>query len=167
MRGQLHALETILVAIVLMILLFLGIYVYHQVSTNELAADAQDYDVEDAQRVALQLTTLPETVCALEGGESRICIDKIKMEILSNWLNNPGSPGYDDQTRLYFVELFGPTDIFVEQVYPPVSPAAPIILFDGNDAEFVQAQSMPINLYDPRTNSVALGRLTVMWEATG
>jgi len=164
-RAQLQSMETILVAIVLILILLFSIYFFSRVSDTNLEGTKQKFRFDEVQNTAYVLSALPELSCPLEGGEARICIDKIKLSILSQALNNPADNLYSDQLRLQYVELFGNTLITVRTVYPPPTPQeAQVILFNATSATNLLTQSLPVNIYNATTNSLELGVITVGLE---
>jgi hypothetical protein len=101
-RAQLQSMETILVAIVLILILLIGIYFFSRVNDISLDESHQEFKIDAVRGAAQQLSYLPELSCPLDGAESRICIDKVKLAILSDWLNNPGNPEYSNAERLRY-----------------------------------------------------------------
>lgn len=160
-RAQLQSMETILVAIVLILILLFAMFFFSRISDANAQDTQQKFRFDEVQNTAHILSALPELSCPLEGGEARICIDKIKLSILSQALNDPTHALYSDQLRLRYVELFGNTVITVQTLYPqPES----IVLFNATSANNLLTQSLPVNIYNATTNSLEFGIVTVSLE---
>lgn len=157
MRGQ-QSLETILVVIVLSLILIFGIYFFARITDVELTEEDQEFKRDAVNAIAQQLSYLPELSCPAEGGEARICVDKIKAQLLSRWLNDPNDGHYSDTVRLRFIQQFGTTNIILYVTYPAQEE---IVVLDATSSDNVQTQSLPVTIYDARTDTTQFGYLQV------
>lgn len=159
-RAQLQAMETIIVAVVLIVLVLLGLFVYVVGSEDVAEQNERQGASEEMLVLGTRLSNMMELSCSQKGRENSVCVDMLKAELLGDWLTNTSSPHYDDTIRLQYADVFGDRDIILRQLYPNHEENE-ILLFDGLSSENYLTQFVPVVIYDPREKTSVLGELEV------
>lgn len=152
-KAQLQAMETIIVAVVLVLLVIIGLWTYTGLSRDGSEQLGRQLSLEAANALITILSEMPELSCPDMSLETRNCLDKTKLELLSDALTNPNSDLYSAEERLYYASIFGSANITIRQKYPS-NQFFEVQLFDGATSRNVIARTLPVNIYDPTANTV-------------
>ena len=161
-RAQLQAMETIIVAIVLILLVLLGLFIYVVGSEDVAEQNQRQGASEEILTLGTRLSNMMELSCSQRGRENSVCVDLVKAELLGAWLTDPQNPNYDDTIRLQYADVFGSRNITLRQKYPAPTSNQEIVLFDGLTNENYLTQFIPVVIYDPQEETYVLGELEVI-----
>lgn len=152
-KAQLEGMETIIISIILMIVIIIGVSFYVKGTKISNQEEITKNQLDNLKSLSIKLTYLPELSCPDFGAsKTSPCIDKYKAEAFGAMLES------DNELRITYHDLFGDSEIRIEQVYPSQNP---IVIYDAtqNDDGFVSW--FPITIYDPITQNRVLGVLTI------
>lgn len=165
-RGQIHLQETFFVLLLVVVLLFLGIFLYAKFFTGSLQQRADTLSEREATLFLARFSSLAEVRCA-----DKPCLDTSKFFPFQSLAQ---------QHRITYTQLLGNQKISVEEVYPvPLSstlctralylqPSYPgscsrWVLYEQKPTTTKQTMvlSTVVSLYYPENDLYTLGRLTV------
>lgn len=162
-RAEIEMTETILVLFALVLIIFIGIFVYYRFSVQHVQTVSQELSEQEASVLLATLSRLPEIRCSRDD-----CLDTGKFLPFSQ-LSRDSS---------FYAGLLGSTQIIVHQLYPVVSSedwcdfahyqqstypdnCRSWVVYDRKPAQPKQEiiYSRPVSLYFPETHTYRIGRL--------
>jgi len=106
-RAQLQAMETIIVAIVLILLVLLGLFIYVVGSEDVAEQNQRQGASEEILTLGTRLSNMMELSCSQRGRENSVCVDLVKAELLGAWLTDQKTPTtmilFASNTQTYLV----------------------------------------------------------------
>ncbi|MBW3019553.1 hypothetical protein KY329_05210 [Candidatus Woesearchaeota archaeon] len=163
MRAQIKFFETIAVLVVFFFLLMTGIAFYFGMQKSSIEKEQVRATEISGLQTAVRVLNLPDLDCSVLGARNENCIDKIKLNILSNMLK-------DESLMVDYFWGFGFSRISVRQAWPcPDSYCSELVLYDNPplDAQGNVSWShatttvTPILLLDPWRDENAFGIIEV------
>lgn len=165
-RGQIHMNETLLVLFVLVILLFLGVFLYSQFFLRSIQESAGTLSEQESTLLLATISSLAELRCS-----DKPCLDTSKFLPFQSLVQ---------QQRDHYVRSLGNQKISVAVLYPvpssddycarslylrtnyPTS-CSKWILYEQKPSQIqgTQIVSKVVSLYYPESNVYLLGRLTL------
>jgi hypothetical protein len=103
-RGQLQALEPILVVIFLAIIIGLVLLYYVQITTVEGTRDQRRYQAQEDLALLGRITTLPELSCPRSETVKTYCLDLFKAQAFATLTAQP-------ETKAYYYPVFGSANV--------------------------------------------------------
>ncbi|MEM3154652.1 MAG: hypothetical protein QW165_03760 [Candidatus Woesearchaeota archaeon] len=154
MRGQIKMFETIGVLIVFFFLLFTGSIFYFSAQKSALQKEKVKASEQYAFQIVLKSLYLPELDCSFLVTQRDNCVDRIKLQKLSQLIATNETVRND-----YFIN-FGFADITVTEAYPGDSIWK---LYSRVPEEYVDkiVTQSPILIYDAWLDSYAFGIMEV------
>ncbi len=165
-KGQVHLHETFLVLFIIIILLFMGLFLYSKFFVQSLQTRAATLSERDATVLLTKLTSLAELRCS-----DKPCLDTSKFLPFQ---------ALALQRRAYYTPLLGTLRITVEELYPEpltdavctkalyLQPTYPgscsrWILYNQQPTTLISTQKLStiVSLYYPETGLYTLGRLQI------
>jgi hypothetical protein len=149
MKGQLQALEPIIITIVLGIIMVIGVVFYINISGSQSQQDKQEQAQQDELVLLARTSRLPELSCS-EDVSGTNCIDLYKANALAKRLSDP-------KERAYYFTLFGASNITIEYVDLVNNKAVFVPLYSAAGGNRTRATRTYFTVYDPveRTTNFA------------
>jgi hypothetical protein len=154
MRGQVKMFETIAVLIVFFFLLFTGSIFYFGAQKSSLEKEKVKASEQYAFQIVLKSLYLPELDCSFLVTQRDNCVDKIKLQKLSQLI------AASETIKADYYTDFGFADIKVTEVYPGNSTWTIYENVPDGDSDKLVTQS-PILIYDPWLDAYAFGVMEV------
>lgn len=153
-RGQIKMFETVAVLVVFFFLLFTGSIFYFGAQKSSLQKEKIKSSEQYAFQIALKALYLPELDCSFLVTQRDNCVDKIKLQKLSQLIST-NTEAYTD----YFSE-FGYATITVSEAYPQQTN---LTLYENKPDQITGklATQSPILMYDPWRDEYAFGVIEV------
>ncbi len=153
-RGQLKMFETIGVLIVFFFLLFTGSIFYFSAQKSALQKEKVKASEQYAFQIVLKALYLPELDCSFLVTQRDNCIDRIKMQKLSQLIAK------NETVRNDYYTDFGFADITVAEAYPG---STNWTLYANIPEEYFDkfVTQSPILIYDAWLNTYAFGVMEV------
>jgi hypothetical protein len=154
MRGQLKMLETIGVLIVFFFLLFTGSVFYFAAQKSALQKEKVKASEQYAFQIVLKSLYLPELDCSFLVTQRDNCVDRIKLQKLSQLI------AANETVKADYYTDFGFADITVTEAYPGNSTWR---LYSSVPDQYVDklVTQSPILIYDAWQDAYAFGVMEV------
>jgi hypothetical protein len=154
MRGQLKMLETIGVLIVFFFLLFTGSVFYFAAQKSALQKEKVKASEQYSFQIVLKSLYLPELDCSFLVTQRDNCVDRIKLQKLSQLI------AANETVKADYYTDFGFADITVTEAYPGNSTWR---LYSSVPDEYVDklVTQSPILIYDAWQDAYAFGVMEV------
>lgn len=107
-RGQLQAMEPIIIVIVLAIIIGLVLLYYVRINAYETKTDTANYQAKEDLAMLGRLTTLPELACPRSETVKTYCIDLLKAQAFASMMGDARS---GPSNRVYYSPVLGATNI--------------------------------------------------------
>lgn len=107
-RGQLQAMEPIIIVIVLAIIIGLVLLYYVRINAYETKTDTANYQAKEDLAMLGRLTTLPELACPRSETVKTYCIDLLKAQAFASTM---GDIRNGPANRVYYSPVLGATNI--------------------------------------------------------
>jgi hypothetical protein len=165
-RGQVQLNETIMVLFVIIIIIFMGVFIFYKYSIASLKETAGTLSEEEQTVLLASFPAMPEVGCAIDS-----CLDTAKFlpfKVLAK------------QKELTYAHIFGGATVWVEQVYP--KPTVKIecninhyrdtkypsncnhwVLYENKPESFTKEHKLStiVSLYYPERDVYGIGRLHI------
>ena len=155
--------ETIFVVFIILIIILLGFVFYskfQEISIREQEKIKRNIEVI---KLAHRISFWPELECSIAGAERFACLDKVKLGVLGDFINQTmktNSYGFN-----YYYDLLKNSKITITEVYPSSTRTLGKdywMLYDNpGSTPVTDAVTIPVNLYDPVSKTYALGMMEV------
>ena len=165
-KGQIQLNETIMVLFVIVIILFVGLFVYYKYSIASIKETAATLTEEETTILLATLPTLPELRC-----DEGTCLDTAKFLPFKQ---------LTETKQLQYAQLLGAKTITIEQVYPPMTIETMCtlnhykqftypnncnkwILYENKPAKYTNNPtiSTTVSLYFPELQEYRIGRMYI------
>jgi hypothetical protein len=155
--GQLQMGETIFVVFFIIIIIVFGLVFYSGAQQGKLKDDALEQSRLRLISQAHTISSWPELECSVVGIRDFDCIDLVKLNLLSGFMNE--SRREDSFAFRYYNDLLGRASITVTQIYPKPLPGSGVWVVYNNPANRTSNESVfnPVNLYDPFSGTYYFG----------
>jgi hypothetical protein len=108
-RGQLQAMEPIIITIILVLIIGVALIFYVRINYHEVASDSASFSQEEDLALLSRISSMPELSCPAVDGVPKNCIDLEKARQFQRLTRN-------DRTRSYYNPVLGATNITIETV---------------------------------------------------
>lgn len=112
-KSQIRTFESVAVLIIFFILIGLGFIFYTGVQKTSIKQTYAERTEEEAVKIAMKVTYLPEILCSKRKIVEDDCFDVYKLQSLTRWIQT------DDKIFLYYQRDFKESVITIRQVFPP------------------------------------------------
>ena len=165
-KGQIQLNETIMVLFVIVIILFVGLFVYYKYSIASIQETAATLSEEETTILVASLPVLPELRC-----DEGTCLDTAKFLPFKQ---------LTETKQLQYAQLLGAKTITIEQVYPPMTTETLCtlnsyqqfsypnncktwVLYDNKPTKYSSnpTLSTTVSLYFPEIDEYRIGRMHI------
>ncbi|MFO8016838.1 MAG: hypothetical protein R6U32_07085 [Candidatus Woesearchaeota archaeon] len=112
-KGQMKSFESVAVLIIFFILVGLGLMFYAGVHKTSLKQKYAERTEQEAVKIAMKVSYLPEALCSKRGIVEDDCFDVYKLNAITDWINE------DERMFLHYQGDFRESVITIKQVFPP------------------------------------------------
>jgi len=152
-KSQVKMFETIAVLVVFFFILIFGVSFYFVIQRSsfnrQVERNSQLLSIQTTQKVS----DLPELDCALAGIQIDNCVDKIKLDMLNEALQ-------DDAKKLSYFKVLGYSEVTLRTVYPEFK-KYDIYKREPDGYASAYKNQIPVLLYDPIEKDFAFAVLEV------
>ena len=158
-KAQMQMTETIFVVFIILIIILLGFVFFSKF--QEISMKEQEKTLRNLEviKLAHRISFWPELECSVAGAERFVCLDKVKLTILGDFINrsmNSNSYGFN-----YYYDLLKNSQITVTELYPSNTQTLGtdywVLYNNPGSTPLTDAVLIPVNLYNPVTKDYALG----------
>ncbi len=158
-KAQIKMFETIAVLLIFFILIGFGLIFYSKIQGQGFQAKTDENFELKAIQTAQLVSFLPELKCSSDGVPTKDCFDKLKVDALNEVLNNPQNKDIKDG---YYFDIFGFSNITIEQIYPSIQDNNWAIYEKiPDDYKAKSSIKIPISLYDAISREYGFGVLNI------
>lgn len=164
-KSQMKTFESVAVLIIFFFLVGLGLIFYAGVQKTSLKQVYAERTEQEAIKIAMRVSYLPELLCSKRGIIEDDCFDVLKLESIARWTNFTGAD-FDEQIFLHYQRDFKESEITVKQIFP--TGGETYTLYKNQPEEdkmkryYIIPSYIPVSLRDPsEEDEYSMGLLTV------
>jgi hypothetical protein len=160
-KGQIQTTETIFAVIIIIIILMLCLVFYSQVETGNLKEKQREQRVLRLVSLAHTVSNWPELDCSVLESREYDCLDRVKLDIMSqnNYIST--SKAADTFAFKYYSDLLRHSSLTVREFYSfDVLKNWSVFNNSESDSTFDYV-AVPVNIYDPVTQTFTFGVLEI------
>ena len=163
-KAQLQTTETIFVIFLILIIIVIGFVVYSKFHQENIEQEQRENRAKQAIELANRMSFWPELECSASGAQQFVCLDRIKLNVLSDFINK--SRHTDSQAFNYYYDLLGDSQIIVKEAYPSNTHTYKKDYWTlYNNPGRTKNQNIiwvPVNLYNPLSRTYAFGVMEII-----
>ncbi len=154
MKAQMKMMETFAVMVVFFFLLMIGTTMYSRYQERQYFQDLERANKLLSIQTAQKALFLPELKCV---EEQLLCFDSLKIEQFNKLVTDHSA------FQQSYAELFGDSEITLQQIYPPPGRNFRIYSLMLNPGREIGRSTtiVPVTVYDPTTKTSGFGLLNV------
>lgn len=156
--------ETIFVVFFILIIIVLGFVAFSKFQESAIKEQQREYRSSRVIEMAHRLSSWPELECSVAGASQYVCLDKIKLGILGDFINESkqkSSYGFN-----YYFELLRDSKITITEIYPSHTKTIGKdywVLYENlGSGQTTEVIWIPVNLYDPVTQKRSLAIMELL-----
>ncbi|MBR9691284.1 hypothetical protein GOV06_00700 [Candidatus Woesearchaeota archaeon] len=149
--AQVKMFETIAVLVVFFVLIMFGFMFYTKIQKGSFEEAREENLILKAIDTSQKISFLPEFQCSRDNIQEENCIDMLKLDAAEQVIN---------KNKLDYVETFGFSRVYIQEVYPSQDEWNLYDLPKQEDKGKISTQ-FPISLYNPLTDTYSFGVLFV------
>ena len=162
-KAQLQTTETIFVIFLILVIVVIGFVIYSKFHEGTIKEKQREQRAREVIELAHRMSSWPELECSASGAQQFVCLDRIKLNVLSDFINK--SRHTDSQAFNYYYDLLGDSQIIVKEVYPSNTQTYKKDYWRlYNNLGSTSHQNIiwvPVNLYNPLSRTYAFGVMEI------
>ena len=164
-KAQMQMTETIFVVFFILIIIVLGFVVFSKFQEEAIKKQQKEYRSSRVIEMAHRLSSWPELECSVAGTTQYVCLDKVKLGILGDFIND--SKRQSTYAFNYYFELLRDSKITIIEIYPSHSKTFGkdywVLYENTGSGQTTEVIWIPVNLYDQvtQTRSLAIMELLI------
>jgi hypothetical protein len=159
-KAQLQMGETTFVIFFIVIIIMMGLVFYANVQQASLKEQKIEQDRLKLISQAHTMAAWPELQCSYVGITDFECIDRVKLDLLSNFVDD--SRKANSYAFRYYADHLGRSSLVVSQIYPKAEATSTgIWIVYNNSGNMTSKESVynPVNIYDPVSGRFYFGMM--------